>query len=249
VESGRLLLIHGNFAELASIASELGFAPVHGILLDLGFSSDQVEDAQRGFSFSVDGPLDMRLDQSLALCAADLVNTASEQELADLFRRYGEERRSRQVAHRIVRERAKKPIQRTTQLAALAAAGVAYKPGSIHPATRIFQALRIAVNKELEHLESVLPQTLEVLSHPAEEGNRIVVISFHSLEDRIVKEFMRREGRDCVCPPHLPVCICGHKARLRILTPKPLKSSIQEIESNPRARSAKLRAAEVLVSS
>jgi 16S rRNA (cytosine1402-N4)-methyltransferase len=249
VESDRLLLAHGNFAELASIVEKLGFAPVHGIVLDLGFSSDQIEDAQRGFSFSIDGPLDMRLDQSLALSAADLVNTAGEQELADIFWRYGEERRSRQIAHRIVRERAKKPIQRTTQLAALATVGVAYKPGSIHPATRIFQALRIAVNKELEHLESVLPQTLDVLSRPAEEGNRIVVISFHSLEDRIVKEFMRREGRDCVCPPHLPICMCGHKARLRILTPKPLKPSIQEIESNPRARSAKLRAAEVLVSS
>lgn len=248
VERGRLVLVHGNFSELAHIADELSFAPVHGILLDLGFSSDQMEDAQRGFSFSVDGPLDMRLDQSLLLSAADLVNNASEQELADIFWRYGEETRSRQIARRIVRERAKKPILRTTQLAILAAAGALHKQGTIHPATRVFQALRIAVNRELEHLERALPQTLTILSSASAEGNggRVAVIAFHSLEDRIVKEFMRREATDCLCPPHQPVCTCGHKARLRLLTRKPVTPSVQEITSNPRARSAKLRVAEVV---
>jgi 16S rRNA (cytosine1402-N4)-methyltransferase len=214
-----------------------------------------MENAQRGFSFSSDGPLDMRLDQSLAVSAADLVNTASEQELADIFWRYGEETRSRQIARRIVRERAKGAITHTAQLARLAAAGVSYKPGAIHPATRIFQALRIAVNAELEQLTAVLPQIVEVLqarrgeASGIEDAGRMVIIAFHSLEDRIVKTFMRREARDCICPPSTPVCVCGHKATLRILTAKPVTPTSQEIEQNPRARSAKLRAAEVIVSS
>jgi 16S rRNA (cytosine1402-N4)-methyltransferase len=197
----------------------------------------------------------MRLDRSLAVSAADLVNSASEQELANIFWRYGEETRSRQIARRIVQERAKNPITRTRQLAALAAAGVRYKYGAIHPATRVFQALRIAVNQELERLETALPQILDVLStrrtSEAVEGEagRMVIIAFHSLEDRIVKEFMRREAKDCLCPPHTPMCICGHKARLRILTPKPVTPTTQEVERNPRARSAKLRAAEIVVGS
>ncbi|HLZ60446.1 MAG TPA: 16S rRNA (cytosine(1402)-N(4))-methyltransferase RsmH [Ktedonosporobacter sp.] len=251
VGNGRLVLAHGNFAQLGSIASEAGFGVVQGVLLDLGFSSDQMDNPERGFSFSADGPLDMRLDQSLALSAADLVNTASEQELADIIWRYGEETRSRQIARRIVRERAKEAITHTAQLARLAAAGVPYKPGAIHPATRVFQALRIAVNQELERLTSVLPQLLDVLTTGStdrgEEAGRMVLIAFHSLEDRIIKEFMRREARDCICPPRIPVCVCSHKARLRILTPKPVIASAQEVEQNPRARSAKLRAAEILV--
>jgi 16S rRNA (cytosine1402-N4)-methyltransferase len=242
VENGRLVLMHGNFADLGRLAHEAGFASVQGVLLDLGFSSDQMEDPQRGFSFSVDGPLDMRLDSSLEVSAADLVNTASERELADIFWRYGEEARSRRLARRIVQERAKRAITRTTQLAALVAAGVPYKPGAIHPATKVFQALRIAVNGELERLETALPQIVEVL----QRGGRMVIISFHSLEDRMVKEFMRREATDCLCPPRVPVCVCGHKAQLRLLTPKPLVPTVQEIERNPRARSAKLRAAEIV---
>jgi 16S rRNA (cytosine1402-N4)-methyltransferase len=256
VDSGRLQLIHGNFLDLARIVDEANLTSVQGILLDLGFSSDQMDDPQRGFSFSADGPLDMRLDQSLAVSAADLVNSASEEELADIFWRYGEENRSRQIARRIVRERAKGSITRTSQLAALAAAGVRFKAGAIHPATRVFQALRIAVNYELENLEAALPQVLDVLSlhhepglAPGMAGGRMVIIAFHSLEDRIVKTFMRREASDCLCPPHTPVCVCGHKARLRILTPKPLVPSAQEIANNPRARSAKLRAAEIIVGS
>jgi 16S rRNA (cytosine1402-N4)-methyltransferase len=253
VDSGRLVLVQSNFAHLTQIVDEIEPDSVQGILLDLGFSSDQMENAQRGFSFSADGPLDMRLDQSLAVSAADLINTASEQELADIFWRYGEETRSRQIARRIVRERAKESITRTARLATLAAAGVPYKSGAIHPATRVFQALRIAVNAELEQLTAVLPQMVEVLQtkrggeSESENAGRMVIIAFHSLEDRIVKTFMRREASDCICPPRTPACICGHKATLRILTPKPLTPGSQEIEQNPRARSAKLRAAEVII--
>jgi 16S rRNA (cytosine1402-N4)-methyltransferase len=253
ISSGRLRLVHGNFVDLVRIVDEARLTSVQGILVDLGFSSDQMEDAQRGFSFSADGPLDMRLDQSLTVSASDLVNSASEEELADIFWRYGEEMRSRQVARRIVRERAKGPITRTSQLAALASAGVRSRL-AIHPATRVFQALRIAVNHELENLEVALPQMLDILSRysvasakPGTGGGRMVIITFHSLEDRIVKTFMRREATDCLCPPQTPVCICGHKARLRILTRTPLVPSIEEVANNPRARSAKLRAAEVIV--
>ena len=269
VNDKRLVLVYGNFAELARIVYEAGFvsasgdaainqAPtsgIQGVLLDLGFSSDQMDNPERGFSFSADGPLDMRLDQSQPMSAADLVNTASEQELANILWRYGEETRSRQIARRIVRARAKGPITHTAQLAELAAAGAPYKPGAIHPATRTFQALRIAVNAELERLETALPQILDVLSTGEKEakgnwgGGRMVIIAFHSLEDRLVKEFMRREARDCICPPGIPVCVCGHKARLRLLTPKPVTPTGEEVSRNPRARSAKLRAAEVIVDS
>lgn len=261
VNSGRLVLKHGNFADMAAILREAewdtehGVQSIQGVLLDLGFSSDQMDNPQRGFAFGADGPLDMRLDQSLVTTAADLVNGASEQELADIFWRYGEETRSRQIARRIVQQRTRGEITRTSQLAAIATAGVPYKPGAIHPATRIFQALRIAVNHELERLITVLPQILEILKTKAtgdehgEGAGRMIVIAFHSLEDRIVKEFMRSEARDCICPPHVPVCVCGHKAQLRLLTRKPVVPTAQEIEHNPRARSARLRAAEVVVSS
>ncbi len=254
VDNGRLQLVHGNFADLSRIVDDKWAGSLECILLDLGFSSDQMEDPQRGFSFSADGPLDMRLDQSLTISAADLVNTASEQELADIFWRYGEETRSRQIARRIVRERAKSAITRTARLASLAAAGVPYKRGAIHPATRVFQALRIAVNSELERLTAALPQMVEVLQtrRATDEervggDGRMVIIAFHSLEDRIVKEFMRREATDCICPPGTPVCVCGHKANLRILMRKPVTPTMQEINQNPRARSAKLRAAEIIV--
>jgi 16S rRNA (cytosine1402-N4)-methyltransferase len=260
VNNGRLVLVHGNFAELARIVHEAGFVSVEGVILDLGFSSYQVDDPQRGFSFSADGPLDMRLDQSQAQSAADIVNSASERELAEIFWRYGEETRSRRIARRIVQRRKQAAITRTAQLAELAAAGAPYKPGAIHSATRVFQALRIAVNHELEHIEKVLPQIVDVLSMnktlPASgqevssgRGGRMVMIAFHSLEDRLVKEFMRREAKDCLCPPHVPVCVCGHKARLRLLTPKPVTPTIEEVTANPRARSAKLRAAEIVVGS
>lgn len=252
VRQGRLLLVQGNYSDMARLVAEASFAPVQGIILDLGFSSDQMEDPERGFSFSVDGPLDMRLNQAQEVSAEELVNTASEQELADIFWRYGEENRSRQIAWRIIRAREQGPITRTTQLAQLAAAGVPYKAGLIHPATRVFQALRIAVNAELQHLEAVLPRMLEILLADAGEGSggsggRMIIISFHSLEDRLVKGFMRREASDCICPPGIPVCVCHHRARLRLLTPKPVTPGSQEIAANPRARSAKLRAAETLI--
>lgn len=253
IRQGRLFLAQGNYSEMVRLVEQADFAPVQGILLDLGFSSDQMEDPERGFSFSADGPLDMRLNQAREVSAAELVNTASEQELADIFWRYGEENRARQIAWRITRAREKGAITRTTQLAQLAAAGVPFKPGMIHPATRVFQALRIAVNAELQHLEKVLPQLLDVLmagkkqAEQNEGGGRIVIISFHSLEDRLVKGFMRREASDCICPPGLPVCVCNHRARLRLLTPKPVTPGSEEIAANPRARSAKLRAAEMLI--
>ena len=249
VSSGRLVLAHGNFAELARLANEAGFVSMQGILLDLGFSSDQMDNPERGFSFSVDGPLDMRFDAAQALSAADLVNSASEQELADILWRYGEETRSRQIARRIVRARTKSAITSTTQLAGLVAMGVPYKRGAIHPATKTFQALRIAVNNELERLETALPQMLDILSAEGEKGGRMVIIAFHSLEDRLVKDFMRREATDCLCPPRVPICVCGHKARLRLLTPKPVVPTAAEVLANSRARSAKLRAAERIISS
>ena len=254
VDQGRLILVQGNYSDMARLVIQAGFTPVQGIVLDLGFSSDQMEDPDRGFAFSADGPLDMRMNQTQGESAADLVNTASEQELADIFWRYGEENRSRQIAWRIIRAREKGAITRTTQLAQLAAAGVPFKPGMIHPATRVFQALRIAVNAELQHLEAALPQLLEVLLARGQaavegqtSGGRMAIISFHSLEDRLVKFFMRREARDCICPPGIPVCVCNHRARLRLLTPKPVTPTKEEIAVNPRARSAKLRAAETLI--
>ncbi|GCE14408.1 16S rRNA (cytosine(1402)-N(4))-methyltransferase RsmH [Tengunoibacter tsumagoiensis] len=249
ITADRLKLVHGNFDEMRQLAVQAGFIGVQGILLDLGFSSDQMDDPQRGFAFSSDGPLDMRLDQSLAVSAADLVNTASEQELADIIWRYGEESRSRAIARRIVRERSTRAITRTSELAKIAAAGVPYTPGSIHPATKTFQALRIAVNHELERLETVLPQITELLSQTdlAGQAARVAIISFHSLEDRIVKEYFRREATGCLCPPRLPVCVCGHKARLRVVTSRPVTPTVQEIERNPRARSAKLRVAEKII--
>ena len=254
VHTDRLRLVQGNYSEIAQVVEREQFAPVQGVVLDLGFSSDQMDNPERGFSFSADGPLDMRLNQESGLSAADLVNTASEQELADIFWRYGEENRSRQIAWRIIRAREKGAITRTSQLAQLAAAGVPYKPGLIHPATRVFQALRIAVNAELQHLEAVLPRILEILlagqaaAGSGSGGGRMVIISFHSLEDRLVKGFMRREASNCICPPGIPVCVCEHRARLRLLTPKPAIPTSEEIAENPRARSAKLRAAETLVS-
>ncbi len=254
IEQGRLLLAHGNFAEMEQLVDVAGLHRIDGILLDLGFSSDQMDDPLRGFSFSADGPLDMRMDRTAERSAADIINTASEQELADIFWRYGEETRSRPLARRIVQARVKGPITRTAQLAALATAGVRYKAGAIHPATRMFQALRIAVNQELAGLEAVLPQMLHLLqrwgqvagSEQDGHAGRMVIISFHSLEDRIVKEFMRREATDCLCPPRVPICVCGHKAQLRLLTRRPASPSQQEIDRNPRARSAHLRAAEIV---
>ncbi len=234
---GRAVLRHGSFAALAQLAE--GFAPADGILLDLGLSSLQLADPARGFAFSQEGPLDMRFDPTApGPTAADLVNSLSVKELAGLLYRYGEERQARRIAEAIV---AARPLGTTRQLAEVVERAVG-RPERIHPATRTFQALRIAVNGELEALEAALPQALDLLR----PGGRLVVISFHSLEDRIVKRFLQREARDCICPPEAPICTCGHKARLRPLTRRPVRPEPAEVEANPRARSARLRAAERL---
>lgn len=242
IAGGRLLLSHGNFAQMGDLAKAADFAPVDGILLDLGLSSDQLADRERGFSFAHDAPLDMRFDTSRGVSAADLVNTLPERELADIIWRYGEERRSRAIARRIGEARQRQPITRTGELARLVASVVHGRPGGIHPATRTFQALRIAVNDELASLEAALPAAIDLLR----PGGRVAIISFHSLEDRIVKQTFQREERGCVCPPELPECVCGRKPRLHIVTRRPLIASDAEIAANPRARSAKLRVAEKL---
>jgi 16S rRNA (cytosine1402-N4)-methyltransferase len=238
--TGRLVLVQGNFAGLQNLAAAAGFHRVDGILFDLGLSSDQLADRERGFSFACDAPLDMRFDPTSPTTAADLLNTLAESELADLLWRYGEERRSRQIARRIVRTRARQPITQTAELARLVAAGVPGHPGGIHPATRTFQALRIAVNDELKSLTDVLPQAVSLLA----PGGRLAIISFHSLEDRIIKHYFQAEARGCICRPEVPVCVCGHRAQVRIITPHPLVAAQAEQEQNPRARSAKLRVAE-----
>ncbi|MBF6590879.1 MAG: 16S rRNA (cytosine(1402)-N(4))-methyltransferase RsmH [Ktedonobacterales bacterium] len=240
IAAGRLLVRQGNFARMAELARAADIAPVDGVLLDLGLSSDQLADRERGFSFAADAPLDMRFDPGHGASAAELVNTLEEAALADLLWRYGEERRSRAIARRLVEARRRVPLTRTGEVARLVAGVIHGRPGGIHPATRTFQALRIAVNDELASLEAALPAALEILR----SGGRLAVISFHSLEDRLVKRFFQAEERGCVCPPEVPVCACGRSPRLRILTRHPLTAGTDEVAANPRARSAKLRVAE-----
>lgn len=232
-----MILVHGNFANLRRICEENNFLPVHGILFDLGVSSTQLDTAKRGFSFRYDAPLDMRFNQEEALTAADIVNTFPEQELNHLIRSYGEEKYSRLIARQIVRNR---PITSTLHLARIIEQAIGHRYIKIHPATKTFLALRIAVNRELENLTMALVQTLDCL----ESGGRLVVISYHSLEDRIVKQFMSKESKGCICPPETPVCQCNHTARLRIISTKVITPSIAEVKDNPRSRSAKLRIAE-----
>lgn len=236
----RCTLVVANFRHLAQVAVEHGFGEVDGVLLDLGVSSVQLASPRRGFSFQSEGPLDMRFDPRQGPSAADLVNRLSEEELAEVLWRYGEERAARRIARAIV---ARRPITCTRELADLVAE-VVPRTGKIHPATRTFQALRIAVNDELAALTEALPQAVQVLR----PGGRVVVLSFHSLEDRQVKRFFLREARDCLCPPELPVCQCGHQATLRVITAKPVRPRPEEVRANPRSRSARLRAAERLPS-
>ncbi len=211
------------------------------VLLDLGLSSMQVDRHERGFSYATDAPLDMRMDPSDEPSAADVVNTWDEAELATIFRRYGEERYARQIARGIVRRREREPIERTGQLVDVVRASIPAPArfGEGHPAKRVFQALRIEVNHELESLATGLPAAFEMLR----PGGRLAVISFHSLEDRIVKRFLRDRARGCTCPPDFPVCVCGHEPELRILTTKAVRPSSREVDRNPRAASARLRAA------
>ncbi len=235
----RVHLLHANFDRLSEIARQHHLPPADGILLDLGVSSMQFDQAERGFSFQANGPLDMRMDASASAgsTAADLVNHLPADELANLIYRYGEEPASRRIARAIVQARPLETTQALAEVIVQATGGPRWRKAKIHPATRTFQALRIAVNDELGALERVLPQAIELLA----PGGRLAVISFHSLEDRIVKHYFQREGRDCICPPEQPVCTCKHKATLHSITKKPIMPSQAEIDGNPRARSAKLR--------
>jgi len=230
------LIINDNFYNLEHICSKTGFWPVDGILFDLGLSSLQLSSAERGFSFSVNGPLDMRFNPDEQLTAADIVNRMPEAKLAQLILIYGEETQANRIAKNIV---ANRPIADTADLADIIAGTVGDNLGKIHPATKTFQALRIAVNRELDHLTSALEQTLNCLA----PGGRLAVISYHSLEDRIVKNFILRETRACICPPGLPECRCQHEPRLESLSRHPITPSETETEKNPRSRSARLRVA------
>ena len=241
----RLVLRQANFRDLGAVAPEAGFAAVDGILLDLGLSSHQLADTGRGFGFRAGGPLDMRFDPTRGEPASALVARLDAAALVDLFRRYGEEPHARRIARAIVDGRRLEPIETAEQLAALVERAVPRRPGPrgrIHPATRVFQALRIAVNDELGALQTALAAALDLLR----PGGRLVVLSYHSLEDRIVKRFVAAERRGCTCPPSFPVCVCGRVPRLRAVGPQPLVPSEGEIAANPRARSARLRTAERL---
>ncbi|HJS28840.1 MAG TPA: 16S rRNA (cytosine(1402)-N(4))-methyltransferase RsmH [Anaerolineales bacterium] len=233
----RVHLVHASFTSLSTQLRRLGWEQVQGVLFDLGISSMQVDMPARGFSFQEEGPLDMRFDVDSPLMASDLINTLPADELANLIFEFGEERYSRRIAAEIVRNR---PVSSTLELAGIISRATGRRRSRIHPATRTFQALRIAVNHELESLEEGLPQAIEAL----EPGGRLAVISFHSLEDRIVKRTIQRESRDCICPPGQPTCTCGHVASLRPVTRKPVVAGEAEVLKNPRARSAKLRVAE-----
>lgn len=237
--AGSAILVNDNFTNLEEICKEFDFTPVDGILFDLGISSFQLETPERGFSFQSDAEPDMRFSPDQVLTAMDLVNILPEHRLAQLLEEYGEEYKGRQIARRIVGNR---PITSTAQLARIVEQTTGWEKRNLHPATKTFLALRIAVNHELENLEKALLQAVNVLNH----GGRLVVISYHSLEDRIVKQFMKRESNDCICPPNIPVCRCGHKAIIKIITNKVITPSASEIQDNPRSRSAKLRIAERL---
>ncbi len=235
----RVHLLHANFKQLSQLTRLHHIPMADGILLDLGVSSMQFDRSERGFSLQKNGPLDMRMNPITGESAANLVNNLPEEELANLIYRYGEEHHSRRIARAIVKNR---PVQQTLELAEIVTKAIPIRRGrqnkrKIHPATRTFQALRVAVNDELGSLERVLPQAIEHLK----PGGRFAVISFNSLEDRIVKQYFKQEAQDCICPPEQPICTCKHKAIINIITKKPITPSLEEIDVNPRARSAKLR--------
>jgi 16S rRNA (cytosine1402-N4)-methyltransferase len=233
--------VHADFGDLERVARETGFTPVDGVLFDLGVSSFQLDDPDRGFSFRRAGPLDMRLDTTAPVTAERYLNSLDARELAGIIRRFGEERWAARIAEFIVRRR---PLRTTSDLAAAVEAAVprAAWPRDIHPATRTFQAIRMAVNDELGSLERGLKSALKILT----PGGRMAAISFHSLEDRLIKSFFIAESKDCVCPPQQPVCTCAHRASLRIVTRRPVTPSAEEVAANPRVRSARLRVAEKL---
>ena len=235
----RAYLVRGSYSSLRDQITALGWKDVDGIVMDLGVSSMQLDTPERGFSFQIDAPLDMRFDPDSSPSAADLVNRLPEAELAEIIYKLSDEKRARQVARAIVINR---PLTTTGQLATIIANTTRGGRPGFHPATRTFQALRIAVNRELETLERALPAAVAALA----PGGRLAVIAFHSIEDRIVKHYFRQESQDCLCPPRQPVCTCGHKATIRVLTQKPIRPQPEEVDQNPRARSARLRIAEKL---
>ena len=236
----RATLVNANFAVLDDVAREHDFGRFDGVLLDLGLSSIQLADESRGFSFRAAGPLDMRADPQLDLTAADIVNTWDERDLRRIFAELGEEPEAARVAGAIVRRRARGPFVAADELGRFVAGVKTRRPSRTDPATRVFQALRMTVNDELGNLARGLEAAMRVLV----PGGRLAVISFHSLEDRATKQFMVRESRDCICPPHLPTCVCGHRAGLRVVSRRPLMAADAETMRNPRARSARLRIAE-----
>ncbi len=238
----RAILVHGNFNGLGNILEDLGLGGIDGMLFDLGVSSPQLDEPQRGFSYKHDAPLDMRMDTSAPLDAREVVNGWSYEELRRILYEYGEERYAPQIARAVVRRREERPIERTGELAELirAAMPAAALREKQHPAKRSFQAIRIAVNGELEALSPML----EAAAAGLRPGGRLAVITFHSLEDRIVKQSLRELATGCTCPPEFPVCVCGKKPTLRLVTRKPITASAAELEENPRSRSAKLRVAE-----
>ncbi len=238
----RLTIVQANFARLADVAADHEFDQVNGILFDLGLSSFQFDQHERGFSMHADVRLDMRLDPDAeGPTAWEIVNEWPPEQIADVIYQFGEERRSRRVARVIADRRVESPISTNAELAEIVQAAVGGRRGArIHPATKTFQALRIAVNQELDVLRTGLVAARDLLA----PGGRLAVISFHSLEDRIVKQFFQREARDCVCPPDFPVCNCDHKSSLRIITRRPVSPTDEEQRSNPRSRSARLRVAE-----
>jgi 16S rRNA (cytosine1402-N4)-methyltransferase len=238
-----VMLEHTNFAQLDRAAERLE-RPVNGVVFDLGLSSLQLDDPQRGFSFQLDGPLDMRMDRSQPWTAADLLNREPESELRRILRDYGQERWAARIAQRIVERRRGTPLKTTKDLVDVVAGAIPRGawPHDIHVATRTFQAIRIAVNRELEAIEKGLRAAITVLA----SGGRVGVVSFHSLEDRIAKNLFNVEATDCICPPQAPVCICGHRRSVRVVTRKPITPSEAEVRHNPRSRSAKLRVAEKL---
>jgi 16S rRNA (cytosine1402-N4)-methyltransferase len=241
--SSNIHLFHGNFEHLPEFLEQLEIDSVDGILLDLGLSQHQIENSGRGFSFRKDEPLDMRMDIQSRQTAQKLVNDSSQQELQKLFREYGEERRAKQIVKNIARIRRREKIRTSKQLAQIIIDSIPAQAASkqkIHPATRVFMALRIAVNRELERLETFLEHAVDLLN----PGGRLCVLSFHSLEDRIVKQRFKALEKGCTCPPKLPQCVCGQKPQLRILTKKVARPTAEEIAANPMARSTRLRAAE-----
>ena len=240
----RVTLVHSNFCEIAGVLQDLGISGVDGILLDLGVSSPQLDDGQRGFSYMADAPLDMRMNNEDALSAEQVVNTWSQEDLKRILYDYGEERYAPQIAAAICRRRAEKPIETTLELvdvirSAMPAAALREKQ---HPAKRSFQAIRIAVNDELGSVEKVMVDAIDCLN----PGGRLAIITFHSLEDRIVKNGMAAASKGCTCPPNFPVCVCGKKPRVKLISRKPIVSGQEELDRNPRARSAKLRVCEKL---